>query len=143
MVSDFAKRQAAERAARSQFKMGTDVAIVHTHFERRILGKRKVAKVLANGNFTITYRDGMPDPTRQQYRPDWSGTSATPTGDRGFSHSREHLEVWSKDIEDEVLASKQARIRKVRVDRIVARLADPVGDGALDEIEKALGLTPK
>jgi hypothetical protein len=84
MVSDFMKQHNAERAARSQFKAGGHVAIVNHHWDRRIVGKRKIAKVHASGNFTIEDRNGVAQP--QQYRPDSSGTTARPTGGARYRH---------------------------------------------------------
>lgn len=141
MPSEFMKRMQAERIAASQFKEGTEVALVNTHWNRRIDGKYKVAKVHANGNFVL---EGSQ--TNQQWRPDSAGTMAHKTGERGF-RSTEHLEPWSPAIEAEIAGRKLLRRLEERRDACIAALKDKTGDDlrnmarSFDTLEELLGLT--
>lgn len=144
MVSDFMKQINAERIARSQFKAGGHVAIVSHHWDRRIVGKRKIAKVHANGNFTIEDRNCVAQP--QQYRPDSDGTTARPAGEARYVSRSEHLEPWTDAIEDEIKQRRIYRALEQRRDALIEKLKAQRGTDLalnhawLDAAEQALGL---
>lgn len=138
-MDSFAKQQRAERAARSQFKVGTEVAVVSHHWDRRIVGKRKVVKVYATGNFTITDYKG--EAGTQQWKPDWNGTSARQAGERSYSRS-EHLEVWTDKHAAEIAARQEKRRTEKRMRAINEHLSTKeITPTMLDAIEALLGLT--
>ena len=141
MISDFAKEQQARRIAASQFTEGSFVAIVNTHWNRRIAGKRQVVKVHANGNFTITGHDGKPSP--QQYRPSLDGKYARAAGKQSGFRTSEHLEPWTPAIEQEIAERKEAARNVARQNAIIERLKTGAGlsDETLTTLEQTLGLT--
>ena len=141
MVSQFTKELNAQRVAASQFKEGGHVAIVNTHWQRRIAGKRAIAKVHANGNFTIMGHDGKPAP--QQYRPDHSGKYARVAGKTHGFRTSEHLEPWTSAIEQEIADRKASAKRIARKEAIITALkngSDDLSEETLATLEQALGL---
>lgn len=144
MISDFAKRQKAERAAASQFKAGTEVAIVSTHWERRIMSKRVVDKVYANGNFTLTNPAGRVPDSSQQYRPDYCGTTAKATGSL-HRYGSDRVEVWTPAHDEELRKAVLDRRNGARRDRIIKHLEgirrENLDSSVLAAVEAAIGIT--
>lgn len=120
------------------FTEGSFVAIVSTHWNRRIEGKRTIHKVHKNGNFTLLDREGKP--SAQQYRPNYDGKWAHRTGQQNFMRS-EHLEPWTPAIEDEIRQRQDRRRRDLRRDVIIKALTNADVDAeALTTIEGLLKL---
>jgi hypothetical protein len=120
------------------FVAGGFVAIISTHFERRIVGKRQIHKVYKNGNFVLLDHEGKPQ--TQQWSQNHDGTIAHKTGDRGFRHS-EHATPWTDDIVKEI-AERKARNRRdhrrhLIVEALKGRYVD-IPEHALHQIETAL-----
>lgn len=142
-ISKFMQDRKAERAANSQFKEGTVVALVNTHWGRRIDGKYVVGKVRKDGNFTLAPKGRLA--SEYQYRPSQDGTRAERTGERGF-RATEHLEPWSPAIEAEIADRKLLRRLEARRDACIEALKERRGDElrnmarAFDTLEELLGL---
>lgn len=137
-VSQFTKELRAQRIAESQFKEGGFVAIVNHHWDRRIVGKRRIAKVHANGNFTL---DSVNDqPSTQQWRP--SGATAHQAG-KHFRYGSSHLEPWTAQHAIEIGERRALRHREKRVAaavRTLEKMKGQISEHMLVEVETALGL---
>lgn len=144
MISEFMKRERAERIANSQFTLGAFVAVVSHHWDRRIVAKRAIAKVYATGNFVLASRnEGGPAET-QQWRPDRSGTSARHAGPPTGYRASEHLEIWTPDIDAEIAERRSQRDRMDRGRAVLAKLQterDRLDEHTLRALEAALGLS--
>lgn len=120
------------------FTAGAYVAIVSTHWNRRIVGKRQIHKVYKNGNFTLLGHDGLP--SSQQWSPSHDGTWAHRTGRTSIRDS-EHAEPWTDAILVEIAERKVRARRDARRAAIVQALSPSnadVPEHALHQIETAL-----
>lgn len=122
-------------------KPGDSVALVNHHWDRRIAGKRTVAKVHKTGNFTLLDREGKP--SAQQWRPNHDGSQAEHAGTRRWRNP-EHLEPWSQEIEAELRAEVLARKLDHRRNAIVEHLKNihrsKLRADVVEAIEAALGI---
>lgn len=145
MISDFMKRLNDERIAASQFRVGEYVAMVNHHWDRRVVAKRKIAKIYANGNFVLASNEPDRPIGVQQWRPDADGKTARRTGTYKYRDS-EHLEPWSPEIEAEVAERRKARLFEQRVKRLIGHFEDMKYSaetaGTVERIEELLGLAP-
>jgi Txe/YoeB family toxin of Txe-Axe toxin-antitoxin module len=143
MDDDYKARRAAEKAAliaNSPFKVDSYVAVVNTHWSRRIDGKRRIAKVYKNGNIILYNHDGSVG--THQYNQSSHSDGSYYAHEVGNQYSRTHLEPWSEKIEQEIATRKEERRTQKRIDAIIERLKDgekPLSI-SLDIIENTLDI---
>lgn len=128
-----------------RFTEGAYVALINHHWDRRILGKRRIEKVYKNGNFILERAAGQVQPEGfkpTQWRPNHDHSSAHKTGDSRF-HSREHVEPWDAGIETELAANLIRRDVEARAKAVVEKIEaarNSLTQNQLAALEVALGM---
>lgn len=122
----------------SKFQVGVEVALVSTHWQRTI-SKRIVHKVHKNGRFFIASTNGIP--SEQMWTPRRNGEWADKSGDSTWS--REHLEVWTSEHDEElrVQADELKRVKRIGRLEMVTKVMHK-GDASLDALLDALEAHP-
>lgn len=107
----------------SPFHPGGYVAIINTHWTRRIESKRRILKVHKNGNFTLAYPEqndeGRARLESQQWRPGAMG-HAHRTGERSYGSS--HAEPWTTAHDAERRYVRQQHDLRARLGKVAKRI---------------------